>query len=213
MSSPPVASLVRTALDEAIADAEVRADETGRAVMALDAGCGRISLLRAVPAAYRPAGRGRRPRAGRTAPPPRRVRAGRPVRAEPTPSTPGTFDVVLSSFTHRALRRAGCGPRERALVARPGRPRSWRRPLTAATRSWPPTWACRPAAPVDSSRWSSRPRPMRTRWSVPATTRARLRHALERGRFPRRPDDDRRAPGPGVGPHLADVRARVWPAT
>ncbi len=95
---PPVASLVRTALDEAIADAEVQADESGRAVMALDAGCGRISLLRPF-----------RPRIGRL--------VGVDVHgpAEPLPHldefvladlcgppdafAPGTFDVVLSSFT------------------------------------------------------------------------------------------------------------------
>ena len=45
--TPPVASLVRSALDEAITDAESRVDGTGRPVTVLDAGCGRISQLRA----------------------------------------------------------------------------------------------------------------------------------------------------------------------
>lgn len=96
--TPPVASLVRTALDEAITDAETRVDGSGRQVTALDAGCGRLSQLR-----------------------PFRSRIGRLVGvdihapAEPLPHlddfvvgdlcgpsdafAAGSFDVVLSSFT------------------------------------------------------------------------------------------------------------------
>ena len=43
---PPVATLVRSALDAAITDAEARVDGSGRPVTALDAGCGRVSQLR-----------------------------------------------------------------------------------------------------------------------------------------------------------------------
>jgi SAM-dependent methyltransferase len=96
--SPPVATLVRAALDDAIAAAETRSNGSGRPVMALDAGCGRISLLRPF-----------RPRIGQL--------IGVDVHApsEPLPHldefvladlcgppdafATGTFDVVLSSFT------------------------------------------------------------------------------------------------------------------
>jgi SAM-dependent methyltransferase len=96
--TPPVASLVRAALDEAIADAELRSEGTARSVTALDAGCGRISQLRPF-----------RPRIGRL------IGVDIHAPAEPLPhldefvladlSGPrdafatGTFDVVLSSFT------------------------------------------------------------------------------------------------------------------
>lgn len=96
--TPPVSTLVRTALDEAITDAEARVDGRGRALTVLDAGCGRVSQLRAF-----------------------RSRIGRLVGADihkpdaPLPHLdefavvdlcgtetafePGTFDLILSSFT------------------------------------------------------------------------------------------------------------------
>jgi SAM-dependent methyltransferase len=104
--TPPVSTLVRSALDEAITDAEIRANGRGRRVIALDAGCGRISLLR-----------------------PFRKRIERLVGvdvhapSEPLPHldefrlvdlcgprnafAPGTFDVALSSFTIEHLADPG----------------------------------------------------------------------------------------------------------
>ena len=41
---------------------------------------------------------------------------------------PGTFDLILSSFTLEHFADPGCGPREPAVVARPRRARSSRRP-------------------------------------------------------------------------------------
>jgi SAM-dependent methyltransferase len=95
---PPVATLVRSALDQAITDAETRRDGSGKPVTALDAGCGRVSQLFAF-----------------------RSRIGRLVGADihepdhPLPHLdefavvdvcgpadafePGTFDLILSSFT------------------------------------------------------------------------------------------------------------------
>ena len=96
--TPPVSTLVRTALDEAIGDAEARVDGSARPVAALDAGCGRVSQLRAF-----------RPRIGRL--------VGADIHEPVVPLAhldefavvdlcgagdafePGTFDVVLSSFT------------------------------------------------------------------------------------------------------------------
>jgi SAM-dependent methyltransferase len=96
--TPPVSTLVRTALDEAISDAEARVDGSARPVAALDAGCGRVSQLRAF-----------RPRIGRL--------VGADIHEPVVPLAhldefavvdlcgagdafePGTFDVVLSSFT------------------------------------------------------------------------------------------------------------------
>jgi SAM-dependent methyltransferase len=96
--TPPVSVLVRNALDVAVGDAEARADGSGRPVTALDAGCGRVSQLRAF-----------RPRIGRL--------VGADIHQPETPLPhldefavvdlcgpsdafePGTFDVVLSSFT------------------------------------------------------------------------------------------------------------------
>ena len=96
--TPPVATLVRSALDDAITEAESRVDGTGRPVTVLDAGCGRISQLRAF-----------RPRIGRL------VGADIHAPGEPLPHldefavvdlcgprdafAPGTFDLILSSFT------------------------------------------------------------------------------------------------------------------
>jgi SAM-dependent methyltransferase len=96
--TPPVSVLVRDALDQAVGDAEARVDGSGRTVTALDAGCGRVSQLRAF-----------RPRIGRL------VGADIHEPATPLPHLdefamvdlcgpsdafePGTFDVVLSSFT------------------------------------------------------------------------------------------------------------------
>lgn len=95
---PPVATLVRTALDAAISTAEIAHDGDAAGVSALDAGCGRVSQLRAF-----------RPRLGRV--------VGADIHAPATPLPhldafaavdlcgpadafePGTFDVVLSSFT------------------------------------------------------------------------------------------------------------------
>jgi SAM-dependent methyltransferase len=96
--TPPVSTLVKSALEQAITDAEARVDGSGRPVTALDAGCGRVSQLR-----------------------PFRSRIGRLVGADihlpdaPLPHlddfavvdlcgasdsfAPGTFDVILSSFT------------------------------------------------------------------------------------------------------------------
>jgi SAM-dependent methyltransferase len=94
---PAVTVLVKAALEDAITGAEARADGSGRPVTALDAGCGRISQLASF-----------------------RGRIGRLVGADiHAPSTvahfdeftvvdlcrpgkafaPGTFDVILSSFT------------------------------------------------------------------------------------------------------------------
>ncbi len=96
--TPPVSVLVRNALDVAVGDAEARADGSRRPVTALDAGCGRVSQLRAF-----------RPRIGRM--------VGADIHQPETPLPhldefavvdlcgpsdafePGTFDVVLSSFT------------------------------------------------------------------------------------------------------------------
>jgi SAM-dependent methyltransferase len=105
--TPPVATLVRSALSSAIADAEARRDGSGRPVTALDAGCGRVSQLRAF-----------RPRIGRL------VGADIHRPDQPLPHLdefavvdvcgpadafePGTFDLILSSFTleHFATPRA-----------------------------------------------------------------------------------------------------------
>lgn len=96
--TPPVASIVRAALDQAITAAEGRANGSGRPVTALDAGCGRVSLLRPF-----------RSRIGRL--------IGADIHAPPTPLPhldsfatvdlcgagdafePGSFDLILSSFT------------------------------------------------------------------------------------------------------------------
>jgi SAM-dependent methyltransferase len=105
--TPPVATLVRSALDGAIADAEARRDGSGRPVTALDAGCGRVSQLQAF-----------RPRIGRL------VGADIHTPDAPLPHLdefavvdicgpadafePGSFDLILSSFTleHFAAPRA-----------------------------------------------------------------------------------------------------------
>jgi SAM-dependent methyltransferase len=95
---PPVATLVRTALDAAISRAETSVDSSGRGIAALDAGCGRVSQLRAF-----------RPRLGRI------VGADIHAPSAPLPHLdafeivdlcgpadafePGSFDVILSSFT------------------------------------------------------------------------------------------------------------------
>jgi SAM-dependent methyltransferase len=95
---PPVTSLVRDALDAAVTAAGSRVDDTGREVVALDAGCGRVSQLRAF-----------RPRIGRIV----GADIHPPASALPHlddfatvdlcgPSdafSPGSFDVILSSFT------------------------------------------------------------------------------------------------------------------
>jgi SAM-dependent methyltransferase len=96
--TPPVSELVRAALDEAISDAEARVDGSGRPVTALDAGCGRVSQLRAF-----------RPRIGRLvgadihepdAPLPHLDEFAAVDLCGPGDAfEPGTFDVVLSSFT------------------------------------------------------------------------------------------------------------------
>ena len=96
--TPPVATLVRTALEDAIRDAEARADGSGRPVTALDAGCGRMSQLHPF-----------RERIGRL--------VGADIHAPETPLPhldefamvdlcgavdafpPATFDVILASFT------------------------------------------------------------------------------------------------------------------
>jgi SAM-dependent methyltransferase len=100
--SPPVTTLVRTALDAAISGAEARSRPDGggmaRPISALDAGCGRDSQLRSF-----------RSRIGRL--------VGADIHQPATPLSyfddfavvdlcqpgepfaPGTFDVVLSSFT------------------------------------------------------------------------------------------------------------------
>ena len=96
--TPPVSTLVRTVLDESIGDAEARVDGSGRAVTVLDAGCGRVSQLRTF-----------RPRIGRL------VGADIHEPDQPLPHldefavidlcgpddafAPGTFDLILSSFT------------------------------------------------------------------------------------------------------------------
>ena len=105
--APPVASLVRSALDRAITDAEARRDGSGRPVTALDAGCGRVSQLQAF-----------RSRIGRL--------VGADIHKPEQPLShldafavvdlcgpadtfePGTFDLILSSFTleHFAAPRA-----------------------------------------------------------------------------------------------------------
>jgi SAM-dependent methyltransferase len=95
---PPVTSLVRDALDAAVTAAGSRVVRTGREIAALDAGCGRVSQLRAF-----------RARLGRI------VGADIHPPASPLPHldafaavdlcgpadafAPGTFDVILSSST------------------------------------------------------------------------------------------------------------------
>lgn len=95
---PPVTSVVRHALDAAVTAAGCRIDGTGREIAALDAGCGRVSQLRTF-----------RPRIGRI------VGADIHPPAAPLPHlddfatvdlcgpadafAPGSFDVILSSFT------------------------------------------------------------------------------------------------------------------
>ncbi len=96
--TPPVWTIVRSALDAALTDAETRVGGSGRPITALDAGCGRVSQLR-----------------------PFRSRIGRMVGADlhepgdplphldafvvvdvcgdPDAFAPGTFDLILSSFT------------------------------------------------------------------------------------------------------------------
>jgi SAM-dependent methyltransferase len=96
--TPAVATLVRSALESAIADAEARRNGGERPVTALDAGCGRVSQLLAF-----------RPRIGRLV----GADIHKPVAPLPHldefavvdvcgPSDafePGTFDLILSSFT------------------------------------------------------------------------------------------------------------------
>jgi SAM-dependent methyltransferase len=96
--TPPVATLVRTALDNAISDAEARRDGSGRPVTALDAGCGRVSQLLPF-----------RPRIGRLV----GADIHQPEKHLPhldefavvdvcgpaDAFEPGTFDLILSSFT------------------------------------------------------------------------------------------------------------------
>lgn len=96
--TPPVGLVVHAALAEAISDAETRSDRSGRPVTVLDAGCGRVSQLRAF-----------RPRIGRL--------VGADIHSPDEPLShldefavidlcgpsdvfePGTFDLILSSFT------------------------------------------------------------------------------------------------------------------
>jgi SAM-dependent methyltransferase len=96
--TPPVWTIVRSALDAALTDAETRVDGSGRPITALDAGCGRVSQLRPF-----------RPRIGRL------IGADIHAPADPLPHlddfvavdvcgdpdafAPGTFDLILSSFT------------------------------------------------------------------------------------------------------------------
>jgi SAM-dependent methyltransferase len=94
---PPVTALVKAALEDAITGAEARADGSGHPVTVLDAGCGRISQLASF-----------RGRIGRL--------VGADIHAPATVAhfdefavvdlcrpgkafAPGTFDVILSSFT------------------------------------------------------------------------------------------------------------------
>lgn len=88
--------LVRARLEEAIGAAEARADGT---VAALDAGCGRVSALRPfrprigrlVGADIHPPGQGALPHLDEF--------ATVDLCREPEAFAPGTFDVILSSFT------------------------------------------------------------------------------------------------------------------
>ena len=116
---PPVATLVRSALDAAVTAAEIHAAGDPHPITALDAGCGRVSQLRAF-----------RARVGRM--------VGADIHAPVTPLphldefatvdlcgpddafVPGAFDVVLSSFTleHFATPEVALGNIHRWL--RPG---------------------------------------------------------------------------------------------
>ena len=95
---PPVATLVRAALEAAITAAEARTDIPGHELTALDAGCGRVSQLRSF-----------RPRLARivgadlhapTAPLPHLDEFALVDLCGPADAfQAGTFDVILSSFT------------------------------------------------------------------------------------------------------------------
>ena len=199
--TPPVATLVRSALDEAITDAEVRVD--GRA-----AGHGPRRRLRARLAAPRRSDRGS---GGWSGPTSTRL-------VEPLPHldefavvdlcgpsdafAPGTFDLVLSSFTLEHLAE----PVRRSRTCARGSPRaasSSPRPSTAATRSSPPTSACRRGI-------RRRLQPLVKSTAADAhplvgacNDRSPIARCARRGRFPGRPDDDRRA--------LARAWGRTWP--
>ena len=208
--TPPVATLVRSALDEAIRGAEAREDGP-RPVTALDAGCGRISQLRPF-----------RPRIGRL------VGVDIHAPAEPLPHLdefvlvdlcgpidafpPGTFDVVLSSFTIEHLDRARRGVREPPRVAGTRRnPGRHDRQPTASVRGrlpWPADAPPpRPPAVVKSTAADAHPLvgacndPNAIGDALGAAGFREIRMTTV-GHLAR-----------AWGRQLADLRSRAWPAT
>jgi SAM-dependent methyltransferase len=116
---PPVATLVRAALEAAITAAEARTNGSGHEVTALDAGCGRVSQLRSF-----------RPRLARivgadihspTAPLPHLDEFALVDLCGPADAfEPGTFDVILSSFTLEHLEDPAVAMRNVRSWLRPG---------------------------------------------------------------------------------------------
>ena len=122
----------------------------------------------------------------------------------------GAFDVLLSNFTARALRRSAgaLGQPAPSCSGRAGA--SSRRPSTGGIRSSPPTWpAQRPARAAPAPGQGRRP-PTPIRWSAPATIRrpsgaARGRRLRRQSAADRRTTFARRGVGGGSPRCSADV--------